>query len=156
MPFPKRSGLCFFRSMIVNLPLNLIHISGNRYNTESVLTVERLLEIFEEGGKFDVKKMRNFNNNAPHFDYVPDVVQRVEREQGVPYSIFLTKMCTQYFSPEQIALCASCTRTMKGSFWTPSQRFFCFTPFFPLFRNVSASHGFDTQACREVPYFEKS
>jgi hypothetical protein len=156
MSFPKRLGLCFFRSMMVNLPLNLIHMSGNRYNAASVLTVERLLEMFEDGGKFDVKKMRNFNNNAPHFDYVPDVVQRVEREHGVPYSIFLTQMCTQYFSPEQIASCAFCTRTMKGSFWTPSQRFFCFTPFFPLFRNVSAPQGFDTQACRDVPYFEKS
>lgn len=69
LPPTRPHGLCFARSMMVNLPYNKVNRSTNRYNEKKEMSPEEFLQLFEQGMKIDVEKLRDLQNDAPHFDY---------------------------------------------------------------------------------------
>ncbi len=68
------NGLCFEQSKIVNLPLNLVNISGNRH--EQWKTTAELLAIFNDGFKINLEPIHGLVNKAPHCDYKPEFIKR--------------------------------------------------------------------------------
>lgn len=63
----KKVGLCFDHSKVINIPLNLVNISGNRcmhrYSTQE------LLEKFKEGLKIDINQLYQIPNQSPHISH---------------------------------------------------------------------------------------
>lgn len=63
----RRKGLCFEQSKIVNIPVNLVNKSLNRYMEG--LTAEELLVLFNRGLKIDIASLYKINNKGAHMDY---------------------------------------------------------------------------------------
>ena len=70
---PKKFGLCYEHSKIVNIPLNIVHENKKDRNM-SFLTTEELLEEFTMGFKIDIEPLCRFNNKAPHMHYIPELI----------------------------------------------------------------------------------
>lgn len=67
---PKEAiGLCFDHSKVLNIPLNVVHKTGNP-NMEFA-TPEELLTWFEEGKRMDIAPFFQIENNSPHAPLVP-------------------------------------------------------------------------------------
>ncbi len=67
-------GLVFMQSKIVNIPINMVNISSNRY-MKSYSTIE-LLERFLAGQKIDLEPITKVKNSSPHMDYEVSFVER--------------------------------------------------------------------------------
>lgn len=63
----NKVGLCFERSRMVNLPLNKVNHSTNRF-TDSY-TAQELLEHFLAGQKIDIAQIAGIKNRSPHIDH---------------------------------------------------------------------------------------
>ncbi len=62
----KKIGLYFERSKMVNIPLNLVNISGNRHMHS--YSTEELLEKFQAGLKIDIRPFYQMENRSTHID----------------------------------------------------------------------------------------
>lgn len=67
-------GLIFTQSKIVNIPINMVNISSNRF-MKSYTTAE-LLERFMAGQKIDIAQVSKVKNSSPHMDYEVSFVER--------------------------------------------------------------------------------
>lgn len=67
-------GLCYRESCMVNLPLNVVSSFCNRQM--SYKTAAEFLDLFMEGYKMDIKPLQGLENNSPHFEIEPQLVQR--------------------------------------------------------------------------------
>ena len=75
-----KKGLCFNRSKIVNIPINVVqrdwgnYLQGNRnmhsYNSEQLLT------FFIQGFKIDTSKLINIENHSAHIEYISTFIPR--------------------------------------------------------------------------------
>lgn len=72
---PGKKGLCFELSTVVNLPLNLVHATGEK--NMNYLSTQELLVKFNEGLKIDVQALFNIDHNSPHEDISPNFIQRL-------------------------------------------------------------------------------
>lgn len=70
----KKIGLCFECSKALNLPLNSTCLSGHpNMNCKSL---EELLAQFNLGYKMNIDPLFQVNNPAPHYDWVPELIER--------------------------------------------------------------------------------
>jgi len=69
-----KTCLCYEKSKIVNIPLNLVNISTNR-NMNSY-SPKQLLDIFFEGKKLDLIPIEKLKVNSPHIEYEPTFIDR--------------------------------------------------------------------------------
>lgn len=67
-------GLYFEQSKMVNLPLNIVGKGGNPHM--SFLTVEEMLEKFNQGLKIHIEPLYKVENSSPHFEYIPEFIER--------------------------------------------------------------------------------
>ncbi len=70
----KKLGLCYETTKMVNIPLNLVNLSSNRYMHS--YTPEELLIKFSEGWKIDIQPLFQIKNKSAHIDYQPNFIQR--------------------------------------------------------------------------------
>lgn len=63
--FPKKTGLCFEKSKIVNVPVNLVQEIWQTRHMNSYSTKE-LLELFKQGKKIDISKLVAYSNKSVH------------------------------------------------------------------------------------------
>lgn len=63
--FPCRKGLCFGKSKMVNIPVNLVQEIWVTRHSNSYSTNE-LLKLFNEGKKIDISQLYNYNNISIH------------------------------------------------------------------------------------------
>lgn len=68
------NGLCFDTSKIVNIPMNLVNPSANRFNRS--YTAAELLALFQKGLKIDISQFHKINNVSPHADYTVTFIPR--------------------------------------------------------------------------------
>ncbi len=67
-------GICFSFSRNINIPINLVNLSGNRNNHS--FTPQELLERFEQGLKMNISQFHQVTNVSPHVDYTPTFIAR--------------------------------------------------------------------------------
>lgn len=65
-------GLCFATSKIVNIPLNSVSEYKNR--NMNFATSKELLNLFNSGYKIDIYQFHRIDNNAPHMEYIPNLI----------------------------------------------------------------------------------
>lgn len=70
----KKVGLYFEHSKMVNIPLNLVNISGNRHMHS--YSTQELLEKFQAGFKIDIRPLERIENRSTHIDYNIEFVKR--------------------------------------------------------------------------------
>ncbi len=70
----KRVGLFFATSSCVNIPLNLVAPSHNRFNNH--YTPKELLTLFNQGLKIDITPLKGIDNPSRHIDYLPTLIPR--------------------------------------------------------------------------------
>ncbi len=63
--FPGKIGLCFSKSQMVNIPVNLVQEIWVTRHSNSYSTKE-LLALFNEGKKIDISQLYNYNNISIH------------------------------------------------------------------------------------------
>ena len=63
----KRMGLYFESAKMVNIPLNLVHISGNRHMSSH--SAEELLQKFQAGLKIDITPFHQIKARSSHIDH---------------------------------------------------------------------------------------
>ncbi|MDN3504660.1 MAG: glycosyltransferase family 2 protein [Rhabdochlamydiaceae bacterium] len=73
-----RLGLCHSSSKIINMPLNVISNKTNRGMRVDEYKPEALLYKFNQGLKMDRKPLETITPNAPHMDYHPTFVMRMD------------------------------------------------------------------------------
>lgn len=72
---PKQAiGLYFEQSKVVNIPLNIVTVTGNPHM--NYLTPEELLVKFNQNLKIDIDPLYQIENPSPHYDYIPQFVER--------------------------------------------------------------------------------
>lgn len=71
----KASGLCFEKSKMINIPMNLVQTDWKNLATNS-FSADQLLELFEKGLKIDVAALHKCPHKSPHVDMVPTFVKR--------------------------------------------------------------------------------
>lgn len=73
---PRRFGLCFEQSKIVNIPMNLVqsYAKGNR--NMGIYRPEDLLKRFMNCYKIDILPIGKIRNTAPHMEYKPRFIKR--------------------------------------------------------------------------------
>lgn len=71
---PAAIGLYFEQSKIVNIPLNVVTMTGNPHM--NYLTPEELLAKFNQDLKIDIDPLYQIENPSPHFDYIPQFIAR--------------------------------------------------------------------------------
>lgn len=69
----SRKGLCFERSKMVNLPLNIVQKELKNRHAGTAST-EELLDIFERNMKMDIKPLFRVGNVSPHMSYIPTFI----------------------------------------------------------------------------------
>lgn len=67
-------GICFEHSRIVNIPMNRVQNEVHNYNMG--ISPEKLLQIFNEGKKIDIKQFYKIDNKNSHMDAWPNFIQR--------------------------------------------------------------------------------
>lgn len=67
-------GLYFEQSKMVNIPLNLVHLSDCPHM--NYMTTEELLVKFNQGFKIDIEPFYQIENPSPHCDYIPEFIPR--------------------------------------------------------------------------------
>jgi hypothetical protein len=70
----RKIGLYYAQSKMVNIPLNLVHISGNR--NMGRYDPQELLEKFKAGLKIDIAPLHQIDNNSCHVNYEVAFVER--------------------------------------------------------------------------------
>jgi hypothetical protein len=70
-----KTGLCYQKTKIVNLPLNRVQQIWNNRAMNSFSAAE-LLTIFNNGMKMDVKPLYQVCNKAAHMEFTPQFIQR--------------------------------------------------------------------------------
>ena len=80
---PGRKGLCFKRSKIINIPLNLVQTESlkNRFSTASI-GPEELLTLWESGSKLRFNGLAEMENPSVHFDVQPEFVLRASSKRS--------------------------------------------------------------------------
>lgn len=71
----QRTGLCYSRTKIVNVPLNSVQLDWTNRNME-FMTSKQLLDIFNQGKKIDIVPLHQINNMSAHMAYVPTFIQK--------------------------------------------------------------------------------
>lgn len=74
-PFMDRIGLCYQKSVIVNVPLNRVQNTWENRNM-ALYTPEELLTIFNEGKKIDIHPLFGMKNPSAHTEYEPTFIPR--------------------------------------------------------------------------------
>ena len=71
----KRIGLCYERSIVVNIPLSQVQRDwfGNR--NMGWLTPAQLLEKFNQGLRIDIRSLIGINNISAHMEWIPSFYQ---------------------------------------------------------------------------------
>ncbi len=72
----QKRGLCYEKSKIVNLPLNIVSEIDYPNRQSHYFTVEELQDKFEKGFKIDVNLLFQINNRSAHMDYKPIFIYR--------------------------------------------------------------------------------
>lgn len=72
------NALCFERSRVVNLPLNIVNETQQSNKQMNWMTPQQLLEKFEEGYKIDIAPLYKVRNRSCHMEYKPTFVLREE------------------------------------------------------------------------------
>ncbi|HXF28451.1 MAG TPA: hypothetical protein VN457_01255 [Chlamydiales bacterium] len=65
-------GICYKRSKVVNIPLNLVNAWSNR-NLNAYQPAD-LLRMFQSGLKIDISKYQGLKNRAPHIEQIPTFI----------------------------------------------------------------------------------
>jgi hypothetical protein len=73
---PRRMGLCFAQSKIVNIPMNLVQSYAKRNRNMGIYTPEELFEKFMDCYKIDILPIGKIRNKAPHMEYKPQFIKR--------------------------------------------------------------------------------
>ena len=73
-PQYNRVGLCYETSKVLNIPLNLVLESTNRF--QKSCSVEELLKTFEKGMKMDISPLYQITNRSAHIEYEPTFIVR--------------------------------------------------------------------------------
>lgn len=68
-------GLCFEKSKIVNIPLNIVQQDCNNQHMDGY-SADKLLEIFNGGYKIDISRLYKVENKAPHMPHDPTFILR--------------------------------------------------------------------------------
>lgn len=68
-------GLCFEKSRIVNIPLNIVQQDCNNLHMDGY-SADKMLDIFNGGYKIDISKLHKIENKAPHMPYDPTFILR--------------------------------------------------------------------------------
>jgi hypothetical protein len=63
-------GLCYEKSKIVNIPLNLVQ-ENKTHRAMNLLTPKELLEEFNLGLRIDIDRFFGCTPTAPHMEYIP-------------------------------------------------------------------------------------
>lgn len=66
--YPQMKGLCYTRSHIINVPLNMVQYDCPQNNCSRRYSVEQLLESFEHKWRIDIQAFYQLQHNAPHTD----------------------------------------------------------------------------------------
>lgn len=70
------TGVCFLKSNVVNLPLNMVQ-DDMFFNPRTIdIPVEKLLLFFLEGLKLDIDSLLHINNPSAHIDFIPPMIIR--------------------------------------------------------------------------------
>lgn len=70
----SRIGICFDRTKMVNIPLNIVNISSNRHMEG--FSTEELLEKFHAGLKIDIAPIYRIENHSAHIEFHPTYIKR--------------------------------------------------------------------------------
>lgn len=73
-PDMNKLGLCYGCSKIINIPLN--RVQNDRQGRNMNCPNNLLLEIFQQGGKFDINPIAQLDNHAVHMEYIPTIIHR--------------------------------------------------------------------------------
>jgi len=68
-------GLCFEKSKIINIPLNLVQQDWNNKHMDG-FSAAKMLDLYQRGFKIDIKQLYGINNRAPHISYEPKFISR--------------------------------------------------------------------------------
>jgi len=71
----NKTGLCFERSKIVNLPLNRVQQTFTNRSMNEYSTAD-LLDIFKRGKKMDIGPLQGFINKSAHMEWNPTFIDR--------------------------------------------------------------------------------
>lgn len=63
-----RQGVCFTHSKVINVPLNRVQTTFANKNMKT-LSPEKLLSLFNNGYKIDLRPLHVLDNNSTHIDY---------------------------------------------------------------------------------------
>lgn len=74
-----KKGVCFEKSKIVNIPMNIVQDCGWQNPHMHFKNALELLRIFNEGKKIDISKLYQVDNRGSHWDYVPQFIDRIKR-----------------------------------------------------------------------------
>lgn len=78
---PSLHGICYSKSRIINIPLNLVQEDVTQ-NNMGLLSPSDLLMIFNNKLKIDITQFFRINNNAPHMEYIPTFVPDARRQHN--------------------------------------------------------------------------
>jgi len=70
----NKTGLCYKKTNIVNIPLNKVSRYNNRHM--NLLSTQELLKIFNQKLKIDIKLLYKIKNKSAHIHYVPNFIKR--------------------------------------------------------------------------------
>ncbi len=76
VPPCRQRGLCYERSKMVNIPLNLVQDVCKQNRNMNLLSVQELLNKFNEGLKIDIDPLYQVRNISPHMEYIPTLISR--------------------------------------------------------------------------------
>ena len=73
----EKFGLCYKKSKIVNIPLNIVQDNLFTNNPHMhAYSPDELLEIFNRGLKIDIQPLFGIINTSPHMEYFPEFISR--------------------------------------------------------------------------------
>lgn len=68
-------GICYKKSCIVNIPINIVQENWHNINMGSY-SVYDLLRLFNNGYKIDLRPFEHINNTASHMEYAISFIKR--------------------------------------------------------------------------------
>jgi hypothetical protein len=73
-------GLCFKRSKVVNIPMNLVQTIWTGSINMGTLSQSYLLDLFNKGKRIDFEALFQINNPSAHINYEPSFTDRNQME----------------------------------------------------------------------------
>jgi hypothetical protein len=74
-PVPHKYGLCFERSKMINIPMNIVQDNHGNPCLYSYSAAD-LIALFNQGYKIDIKPLYHIKNRTPHSGYTPTFIVR--------------------------------------------------------------------------------